>query len=108
MVRMVEWSHKEHDKVMRLCRLTYRVHHPIVSDPHTHIVEPDAGFPLSLSKNDIGIQKVAFMLPLNIDDLEPWGEDHVNELLSYVLELFDQNKMKAKELKQLGAWRSSL
>ena len=71
-------------------------------------MEPDASFPLSLSKNDIGIQKVAFMLPLNIDDLEPWGEEHVNELLSYVLELFDQNKMKAKELKQLGAWRSSL
>jgi hypothetical protein len=106
--RMVAWSHKEHEKVMRLSRLTYRVHHPIVADVHTEIVEPDPAFPLSLSRNEIGTQKVAFMLPTNLDALEPWGKEHVDELLSFVLELFDHNKMKSKELKQVNAWRSAL
>ena len=108
MRRMVEWSHKEHDKVMRLCRLTYRVHQPILNDDATSIVEPDPSFPLSLSKNEINTQKVAFLLPYHFDDFEPWGKDHVDEMLSVVLELFDNQKMKTKEIKQITAWRSAL
>ena len=105
---MVDWSHREHNKVMRLKRTNYRVEAPILQDVFTTNVEPDVEFPLSLSARDVGTQKVAFLLPYHIDDLEPWGKDHVNEMLSVTLELFDNHKMKSKELKQLKAWRSSL
>jgi hypothetical protein len=79
---MVDWSHREHNKVMRLKRTNYRVEAPIVQDVFTTIVEPDVEFPLSLSARDVGTQKVAFILPGDFDSFEPWDKEHVDELLT--------------------------
>ena len=105
---MVDWSHREHNKVMRLKRTNYRVEAPIVQDVFTTIVEPDVEFPLSLSARDVGTQKVAFILPGDIDSCEPWDKEHVDELLSCILELFDEGKMDTKATKKIEGWRSRL